>query len=327
MSDLSTSWLGQDLPHPLIPGASPLADSVDGVRQLQDAGAPLITLRSLIATPFGIAQEAQWLDGNAPGTPARSILAGTRHVPPHAADPELYCQHIERVRELTELPVVASLYARRPEDWCSLAEQFAQAGAAALELNIYGIVVEHHCNGPDVQRAVEQLVTTVRERVTLPIAVKLLPITSDFESFAGRLSQAGADGLILFNGFQRGDFQVDRIEDPQLQAASSPFDRHSRYRWLAKLCGRMRCGLAMSGGVRTSAHAARAILCGADVVQLVSKLVLDGPQELTTLLNDLDAWVDSQGYESLAEMHGVVTQARYGGFEEYDAAYTRCILQ
>lgn len=327
MFDLSTCWLGQQLPHPFIPGASPLADDVDAVKRLQDAGAPLLTLRSLIATPLGIERESQWLDLGASGSPARSVVAGVQHVPDYATDPDAYCQHVATLREVTGLPVVGSLYARQPDQWVSLAEQIEQAGAAAVELNIYGLFVEHRCQGPAVQRAIERVLVAVRSRVSLPIGIKLLPVMPDFELFARRLSEAGADGLIFFNGFQRGDFQVDRIKDPVLQAASSPFDRHARYRWLARVSGRVHSRLAMSGGVRDAVQAARAILCGADVVQLVGALILNGPEELAAMLSDLRAWAASTGYESLEEMRGSVSQMRFGDFEQFDAAYTRHILQ
>lgn len=329
MADLTTHWLGLELPHPLIPGASPLADDLDGVRRLQDAGAPVITLRSLVATPFGIADETCWLDQGAVGSPSRSMLAGLQQAGPISVDADAYCRHIQSVNTAvgSNVPVVASLYARRVEDWLSHARHIAQAGAAALELNVYGLVIEHKCDGPAVQRAIEQLINEIKLHVAIPIALKLLPVYPDFEPFAMRLSKVGVDGLILFNGFQRGDFRVEQIDDPVLRAACSPFDRHSRFRWLSKLSGRIRSDLAMSGGVRSAGDAARAILCGADVVQLVSKLILDGPEQLTTMLADLDHWFDSEGHESLDQVRGTVSQQRFGDFDQFDAAYAREILR
>ncbi len=188
-------------------------------------------------------------------------------------------------------------------------------------------MIEHKCDGPAVQRAIESIVKEIKAHVSIPIAVKLLPVYPDFEPFAIRLSTAGADGLILFNGFQRGDFSLEQIHDPVLRAASSPFDRHSRFRWLSKLSGRVRSNLAMSGGARSAVHAARAILCGANVVQLVSTLMLNGPEQLTTMLADLRQWFDSERYESLNAIRGAVSQNRFGDFDQFDAAYTREILR
>ena len=141
MADLTTHWLGLELSHPLIPGASPLGVDLDRVRRLQDAGAPLITLRSLIATPFGIEDECCWLDQGSADFSVRSVLAGLQRTPATALDADAYYRHIQSIRTTagTDLPVIASLYARRSKDWLALAEQIAQAGASGLELNVYDL--------------------------------------------------------------------------------------------------------------------------------------------------------------------------------------------
>ena len=339
MVDLSTSYLGFKLAHPLVPGASPLADDLDGVRRLVDAGAPMITLRSLIAAPLSISDEVRLIDRGEivlqsrvdPGEesyPPRSVFAGLHDAPEHACQPDKYCEHIQRVRQAIDrdIPIVASLYARRMQQWISNAKSIEEADADALELNIYGMAIAPDIAWKPVQQQIVELVYAVKREIRIPVAVKLLPFYKSFDQFVRKLPKVGADALVLYNGFYRSDCGVDPLSDPFLHAMSSPLDPHYRLRWLARLSGRIGIDLAYSGGARNSLHAIKAVMCGAAAVQIVSALIRHGPKYLRTLRDEMAAWMEEHDYESVQQLRGKVSMQAFDSVEAFDMAYNSRIL-
>jgi len=326
--DLSTSYLGFDLAHPLVPGSSPLADELDGVRRLADAGAPMITLRSLIAAPLNIADEARLIDRGEEVELPRSLFVGLQDSPDLASQPHQYCEHIQRVRRVLgrDLPIVASLYARRMEQWVSNAKLIEQAGADALELNIYGMAIAPGDGGQSLGEQIINVVDSVKGCIRIPTAVKLLPFQKSLDQFIRRLPRAGADGLILYNGFYQSDCGVDSLNDPFLQAISSPLDPHYRLRWLARLSGGIGVDLAYNGGARNAMHAIKAVMCGAAAVQLVSALIKHGPEYLHILRDEMAAWLDENDYESLQQLRGELSMQAFNSLHAFDLAYDRQIL-
>lgn len=328
MADLGTTYLGFDLAHPLVNGASPLTDDLDGVRRLCDAGAPMLTLRSLLAAPTSAAEEAHLLDRIGIVAPLRSLLAGLHDVPGFAAHPDGYAEHIGRIRAHVgdDIPIVASLYARRMQDWLENAELIEQAGADALELNVYGVVLVAEYTGQTIDQRIIDIVKAVRRRIRIPVSVKLLPLYPRFEHFVQRLPAVGASGVVLFNGFYRSDLGVQALQDPLLQAMSSPLDPSYRLRWISRLSGGLGVDVAFSGGARNVEHVVQALLCGATAVQLVTVLIREGAAFLGRLRDELNDWLERHGYDSVAQLRGQLAMHRYDSLESFDLAYNHRIL-
>lgn len=328
MADLRTCYLGFELPHPLVPGACPVTDDLNVVRRLQDLGAPILTVRSLIAAPVNLAAEINLLDRLGPASPPRSLFAGLHETPDFVTQPERYAEHLAAVRDAVgaELPVVGSLYARRMEDWLANAMLIEQSGADALELNVYGLSLAAEYTGQSPAERIADVAKAVRRQVRIPIAVKLLPLYDRFEHFVRQLPEAGADALVLFNGFYRSDLGVEALQDPLLQSISSPVDPSYRLRWLSRIAGGVGVDLAFSGGARRVEHVVQALLCGANAVQLVSLLLKQGIDRLQMLRDELDAWLDQHGYESVQQLQGQITMQRFDSLESFDLAYNRRVL-
>lgn len=328
MTDLRTSYLGFDLAHPLVPGASPLVDHLDGVRRLHDAGAPMLTLRSLIAGSLRATDESRLIDAHTEGVDRCSVYAGVHEAPVLATDAQLYCEHLQNVKQAVgaEVPVVASLYARDQEDWITNAHLLVNAGADALELNTYGLAIADDDTQRTTEERIVDMVQAVRREVTIPLAVKLLPTMRGFDQFARRMPAAGADALVLFNGFYRSDLGADALRDPFQQALASPLDPFYRLRWLARLSGGLAIDLAFSGGARTAQHAVKAVLCGAGIVQLVTVLLKKGPDHLSVMRDEMAHWMEQNHHKTLRELRGQVCVQAFDSLEGFEIAYNRQIL-
>lgn len=318
--DLSTDYLGMRLPHPFVPGAGPLADTLDGARRLEDAGAPLIVLRSLFEEQ--LASEAlathQALEWH-----AECFAEAIDYLPdpPHfAIGPDAYLAHIRRLKESLGIPVVASLNAAQPGSWESFARQIEQAGADALELNFYLVPTDPRASGAQIEEELVQIVAHVRRSVRIPLAVKLSPFHTSLPHLAARLEQAGANGLVLFNRFFEPHLDLELLEVVPRLVLSTPAELPLRLRWLAILSPLVRGSLAVSGGVHSVTDAVRAVLCGAHAVQVVSALLRHGPQWLRHLRHGLRDWMEQNDYPSLRAMRGAMNLARCPDPAQYGRA-------
>ena len=302
--DLSTNYLGLQLPHPIMPGASPLADSIDSVKRLEDAGASAIVMRSLFeeqisAETAGLVHQIE--------TRQHTSAEATAYFP--KADEfvfgsEEYLQQIAKIKQAVKLPVIASLNGTSNEGWTSYASRIQQAGADALELNIYFVATNPAETGEAVERRVVEIVKSVKKSVTIPVAVKLSPFFSSVAHLAHQLDGAGANGLVLFNRFYQPDIDVEALEAVPSLHLSDSSELLLRLRWLAILHGQVKATLAVSGGVHTGLDAVKAVMTGASAVQVVSKLLHDGPEQLRTILDGMTRWMEEHEYESLAQMRG-----------------------
>jgi dihydroorotate dehydrogenase (fumarate) len=302
--NLRTTYLGLDLPHPFMPGASPLADDLDSVRRLEDAGAAAITLRSLFEEQIEREQiaTAGFLEG-----PADSFAEATSYLPSpadFALGPEEYLDQIRRIRDAVDIPVVASLNGTHSGRWFEYAELIEQAGASALELNLYELVTSAEESAADVEDSSVQMVAELKGALKIPLAVKLSPYYTALPSFAARLEKAGADGLILFNRFYQADIDIEALDVVRSLHLSDSSALLLRLRWLAVLSTQVRCSLAASGGVHTTEDAIKAVMCGAHGVQIVSALLQNGPERLTQILDGVERWLIEHEYESLEQMRG-----------------------
>jgi dihydroorotate dehydrogenase (fumarate) len=308
--DLTTRYLGFTLPHPIVPGAGPLADDLDSVRRLEDAGAPLIALRSLFEEQVIDEQIAM---ARALDMPSESFSEAT-HWFPDAQDlvfgPEEYLEHLGRVKRAVRVPVVASLNGTTPGGWIDYAQKIAQAGADALELNLYDVATDPNIPSAVLEARNLDIVQEIRRRVSLPLAVKLSPFFTSLPHFARALASAGVDALVLFNRFYQPDFDPETLEvKPELHL-SSPSELNLRLRWIAILHGRVPVDLAVTGGVHSAIDAVKALLAGASAVQVVSALLMRGPGHLATLRNELEAWLEQHEYAALAPSIGALSHRR-----------------
>jgi len=302
--DLSTEYLGFDLPHPLMPGASPLVDDMDTVRRLEDAGAAAIVLHSLFEEQIEGDQLGMF---SAIESPAESFAEALSYFPGRdewALGPDEYLEQVRRIRAAVAVPVIASLNGTTASGWLGYARDIAQAGAHALELNVYHVANDPDETGDSVERRVLDVARAVKQAVAIPVAVKLSPYYSSLARLARDLDALGVDGLVLFNRFYQPDIDVETLEVVPRLHLSESFELLPRLRWLAVLSGRVRASLAVTGGVHTPIDALKAVMAGAHAVQVVSGLLREGPDLLRRLRDGLSTWLDQHDYESLRQAHG-----------------------
>ncbi len=302
--NLTVDYLGLKLPHPIIPGASPFCDNLDQVRRLEDAGAPAIVMHSLF--------EEQILQENIAHSIYRESVeesfaeaASFFPVPEEfVLGPEQYLAQIQRIKEAVDIPVIASLNGSHPGGWVEYAKHIEQAGAAALELNIYFLPSDPSVSGAQVEARMFEVVRRVKAAVKIPVAVKLSPFYSSMPHIAAQLYEQGADALILFNRFYQPDFDVENLEVRARLELSSPAELQLRLHWTAILAGRVPVPLVVSGGIHSLSEVVKALMAGATCMQVVSCLLKRGPAYLTTLVNDLKQFMEEQDYRSLEQMRG-----------------------
>jgi dihydroorotate dehydrogenase (fumarate) len=226
-----------------------------------------------------------------------------------------------------KVPLIASLNGITKGGWLSYAKQMQQAGADALELNVYYLPTDPAVSAADVEDTAVEMVQEIKKSVTIPVAAKLSPFYSSLPHFARRLDAAGVDGLVLFNRFYQPDIDVDALEVRRTLHYSTSTELNLRLRWLAILSGHLRPSLAVSGGVHTTVDAVKAVMTGADAVQMVSALLVHGPEELTKIREGLGLWLEEHEYESLGQMRGSMNLMRSPDPESYERANYIQILQ
>jgi dihydroorotate dehydrogenase (fumarate) len=308
--NLKTKYLGLELANPLIVGACPLADDVDTVRRLEDAGAAAIVMRSLFEEQIEGEHDASLeqfeIHANS-FAEAQSFFPGAHEF---AMTPDAYIDQIRKLKDAVKIPVIASLNGLAISGWLRYAELIEQAGADALELNVYHIATESRETLYSIEHRIREVARNVRETVKLPLAVKLSPFFTSLPHIAMDLCSAGIDGLVLFNRFYQPDIDLEEMSVvPQLHLSDSS-ELLLRLRWLAILSGRCGASLACSGGVHKATDAVKAIMAGANSVQIVSALLMHGPNHLKVILDDLKNWMQEHEYESIRQMHGCLSLSR-----------------
>jgi len=324
--DLSTTYLGLELSHPLMPGASPMVDDMDMVRRLEDCGSSAIVMHSLFEEQILSEQrEAFLFESHAEShSEAVSYLPDPRIF---ALGPDEYLEQIQRIRAAVSVPVIASLNGTTPHSWIHYARLIEQAGAHALELNVYYLATDPAETGEDVERRALETVEAVKGSVSIPVALKLSPFFSSLAHFARQLDQAGADGLVIFNRFYQPDIDVEALDVLPTLHLSTSAELLLRLRWLAILSGRVKASLAVTGGVHTSADAIKSVMAGAHAVQMVSAILKRGPQQLTLVRREMESWMEEQGYESLRQMQGNMSLVRSGNPAALERANYVRVLQ
>jgi dihydroorotate dehydrogenase (fumarate) len=316
---LHTSYLGLPLEHPFMAGASPLSAHLDGVRRLEDAGAAAIVLHSLFEEQI-TDEEAGQIHGIAPfDDPAHAPLVDMfPAASEYPFEPHAHLEHLRRVKRAVAVPVIASLNGTSGGAWLKYALLLEQAGADALEVNMYRVLSGFAVGAETVERDIVDAVMDLKRALRIPVAVKLAPFFTAFANMAGRLDQAGADGLVLFNRFYQPDIDPRSLTVVPTLELSRRSELRLRLRWLAILHGRVRASLAVTGGVESGLDGVKAILAGAHVVQVVSALLRHGPGYLHQMLGDLKQWMDSHEARDIDQMRGRVslkTSAHPANFE------------
>jgi dihydroorotate dehydrogenase (fumarate) len=310
-----------------VPGASPFSDSMDAVRRLEDAGAPMIVMHSLFEEQITREEIAV---NRSIDTPKNSYAEALSYFPePEEFElgPDQYLEQIRRIKLAVAVPVIASLNGVTSGGWIRFAKLIQQAGADGLELNLYGVAADPGETGERVERRMLDVVWSVREAVSIPVAVKLSPFYSSLSHFAKQLDSAGIDGLVLFNRFYQPDLDIEELEIKRTVALSDSSELLLRLRWLAILFNKVKAPLAVTGGVHTAADAVKSIMAGAGVCQMVSALLRNGPGHLKVVHDDLVRWMEEREYESLRQMQGSMSLERVADPGAYERANYAKILQ
>jgi dihydroorotate dehydrogenase (fumarate) len=326
MIDLSTTYLGLPLASPLVASASPLSRSVDLVRRMEEAGAGAVVLFSLFEEQ--ITHEARELDHYLETT-AHGYAEAPSYFPDMGSyniGPEEYLAHIGRLKAAVSIPVIGSLNGASPGGWVEYAHKIQEAGADALELNIYHLPTDPHLSGGEVEESYVELVRDVRAQIRIPIAVKLGPFFSSIPNICHRLVDAGADGLVLFNRFYQPDFDLDALEVvPNLKLSTSD-ELRLPLRWIAILYGRIKADFALTSGVHNAEDALKAVMAGSSAVMLTSELLARGVGRLNQILGDMRGWMEEREYESVAQMLGSMSQNAVADPEAFERAnYMRAL--
>jgi dihydroorotate dehydrogenase (fumarate) len=302
--DTSTSYLGLKLAHPFIAGASPMGYSVDTLKRLEDAGAAAVVLHSLFEEQISLATEGRV--AHLDPLDARFANVVAEYPPPkdYRFGPDGYAQHISKVKAAVGIPVIASLNGHTGESWLKFARIIEQAGADALEFNYYDIATDITVPAAAVEHALCSAVANLTQAVRIPVAVKLSPYYTAFGHLAAALDRSGASGLVLFNRFYQSNVQTRTMTlEPQVELSTNG-ELPLRLHWLALLHGRVRPSLAASGGVSTPDDGIKALLAGADAVQLVSALLRHGPGHIGAMRQGLERWLEWQHMEAVSQMVG-----------------------
>jgi dihydroorotate dehydrogenase (fumarate) len=304
MPDLSTTYLGLPLRNPLVVSAGPLSESIDNIRRMEDAGAAAVVLYSLFEEQITL--ESHHLDRFlSHGT--ESVAESLTYFPDiesYALGPDGYLEHVRRAKAAVDIPIIGSLNGVSTGGWIGYARKIEDAGADALELNVYYIPTDPDMTGAQVEQMYADLVRDVKASVRIPVAVKLGHFWSAMANVAARLDGAGADALVLFNRFYLPDFDLENLEVVPHLTLSSSYELLLRLHWVAILHGHVRADLAVTGGVHTVEDVLKAMMAGARVAMMTSALLRDGIEHLAALRAGLLAWMDAHEYESIRQMQG-----------------------
>ena len=304
MADLSTQYLGLALKNPLVPSASPLSKQLDSARHLEDAGASALVMYSLFEEQI-LAEELHYerfMHNQSLGHGESSSFLPDQ--PDFQGSLDTYLERLQSLKTHLDIPVIASLNGISEMGWVEYGQELQQAGADALELNVYYVAASVSESAAEVEKRYLDVLVDLKEAVTLPIAVKLSPQFSSPIHFASHLHQAGAAGVVIFNRFYQSDINLETLEiEPRLHLSTS-YEALLRVRWAAMLRGALEVDLAVTGGFHDSPDIIKALLAGADTVQLCSTLLQHGPGRLGDLLVAIEQWLDENEYESVEQMKG-----------------------
>lgn len=311
MPDLSTTYLGLNLDSPLVPSASPLSKSLDNIKRMEDAGASAVVMYSLFEEQIN--RESFELDHFL--THGAESFAEALSFFPEPSEyflaPDKYLDHIRRAKEAVSIPVIGSLNGVSTGGWIKYAKRIEEAGADALELNIYYLATDPMMPSSAIELAYFDLVRDVKRTVNIPVAVKLSPYFTNMAHMARRLDEAGADALALFNRFYQPDIDLENLEVVSRATLSTPHTSQALrlpLTWIGILYGRLRPDLALTSGVHSAEDALKGVMVGASVTMMASELILNGIRRIAEIKADMLKWMEEHEYESVSQMRGSMSQ-------------------
>jgi dihydroorotate dehydrogenase (fumarate) len=316
--DLTTDYLGIRLTGPLVPSASPLSRSIDEVRRMEDAGASAVIMYSLFEEAVTAEEETmvRFLHHQDTG-----FAEANGFLPDHydfSNGQERYLENLRALKEAVDIPIIASLNGTTPGSWITHATEMEQAGADAIELNIYQVAADIDTSSSEIEQRYVELLTQLKQRVNLPINMKLSPAFSAMANIVKQLETAGAKGVSLFNRFYQPDINIDNLRLTSTLHTSTSSEALLAMRWIAILYGRIKLSLGATGGVHTTEDAIKLLLAGADVVHLCSLLLERGPGAIRGILEGIEIWMEEKGFESIDEFRGRLSQISVADPSEFE---------
>ena len=307
--NLSTTYLGLKLRSPLVPSAAqPLTENVDNIKRMEDAGAAAVVLHSLFEEQLSL-ERREIFESMTQGTD--SFAEALTYFPEPSefhVGPEVYLQNIQKAKASVQIPIIASLNGSTAGGWVEYAQKIEKAGADAIELNIYWIPTAPSLTSIRIEDTYVDILRSVKEQVNIPVAVKLSPFFTNFANMARRLEAVGADGLTLFNRFYQPDMDLESLEVTPNILLSTPMAMRVPLRWIAILRDQVGLSLAATSGIHRATDAIKMLMAGADVTMMCSALLRHGVKHLTTVENEIRAWMEEHDYESIEQLKGSMSQ-------------------
>lgn len=325
--DLTTTYLGMDLKNPIVPSASPLSEKIDNIKKMEDHGAAAVVLYSLFEEEI----EHEEMELHYHTTRGSDIYPeALSYYPEHEeylTGPDLYLEHIRKAKEAVDIPIIGSLNGITKGGWLKYAKEMEEAGADALELNIYFLATDPEKNAREIEDNYIEILEEVKRNIEIPVAVKLSPFFSSIAEMAHRLDMGGADGLVLFNRFYQPDIDLDRLEVVPNVLLSTPMDMRLPLRWIGILHDQVKLDLAATSGIHNAEDALKMIMAGANVTQMASALLKYGISRIKSVLVDMEHWMEINEYESIRQMHGSMSHKAVGNPGDFERANYIKMLQ
>jgi dihydroorotate dehydrogenase (fumarate) len=306
--DLTTNYLGLKLAHPIVPSASPLSTSLDGIRRLEDAGAPAIVMYSLFEEQIERDLHLLHLHQDVHDDSHAEALSYFPTTMQYGVEADQYIGLLEKAVRATDIPIIGSLNGVTTGGWTKYARAMQDVGASAVEVNVYYLPTDPDLTGAAVEQRYLDVLAEVKRAVRIPVAMKLNPFFSAPMHMARQLAATGADGLVLFNRFYQPDIDIEHLEVSHRLHLSSSDELRMPLRWISLMHGRVPCDLAVTGGVHTHEDALKALMVGARVAFMASALLHHGPVHITQTVNALREWLEEREYESVAQLIGSMSQ-------------------
>jgi len=307
--DLTTTYMGLRLANPLVPSSSPLSEEIDNIRRMEDAGASAVVLYSLFEEQLSRDRLELFHHLTHGSESFAEALTYFPEPPEFHLGPEGYLDHIRKAKEAVSIPIIASLNGCSMGGWTDFARRMQEAGADAVELNVYYLPVSLETPGHEVEQTCIDILKAVKSSVTVPVAIKLSAFYSSMANMAYQLDQAGADGLVLFNRFYQPDIDLDQLEVVPNVLLSRPQALRLPLRWVAILYGRVKASLAATSGIHEASDVIKMLMAGASVTMLCATLLRNGIDHTRTILADMRVWMEEHEYESVRQMQGSMSHA------------------
>src|SRR6266545_6169354 len=305
---LATTYLGLKLRTPLVPSASPLSEKLDNIKRMEDAGASAVVFHSLFEEQLRPANHSMRRGSGNGGEFSSDALDDYSEQPDFKVDPEAYVNHIAKAKEAVRIPIIGSLNGSTFGGWQRYARLIEQAGADALELNIYNVPTDPECSADDIETEYLTIVTSIKGLLKIPVAVKLSPYFTNFSQFARRLDEQGANALVLFNRFYQPDIELETLEISPNVLLSTPMAMRLPMRWIAMLYGRVGANLAATSGIHRATDALKMLMAGADVTMVCSILLRRGIEHIRVIERGMREWMEEHEYESIEQIKGIMSQ-------------------